>query len=140
MKTITLLGRYENLVKISAFVRQSAQEAELEGFAIYSVESAVEEACVNIIEHAYGGEGRGDIECSCEVNDSGLVVCLRDHGKPFKPETVPEPNVHTSLKKRQSHGLGLFIMRKWMDEVKFDFSPVKGNLLTMVKYKERKAG
>ena len=140
MKTITLLGRYENLVKIGEFVRQAAQEAELDGFAIYSVETAVEEACTNIIEHAYGGEGRGDIECSCEVIDSGLVVSLRDHGKPFNPEAVHDPNVHSSLKKRQSHGLGLFIMRKWMDEVKFDFSLEKGNLLTMIKHKEKKAG
>lgn len=139
MKTITLQGRYENLVKISEFVRQAAQEADLDGFAIYSVETAVEEACANIIEHAYGGEGRGDIECSCEVNETGLVVCLRDRGKPFKPETVHEPNIHSSLKKRQSHGLGLYIMRKWMDEVKFDFSPEKGNVLTMVKHKEKKA-
>ena len=140
MKKITLSGRYKNLVKISEFVRQAAQEAKLDGFAIYSVETAVEEACANIIEHAYDGEGRGDIECSCEVNDSGLVVCLHDHGKPFNPETVHEPNLHVSLKKRKSHGLGLFIMRQWMDEVKFDFSPDRGNLLTMVKYKERKAG
>jgi serine/threonine-protein kinase RsbW len=140
MKTITLLGRYENLVKISEFVRQAAQEADLDGFAIYSVETAVEEACANIIEHAYGGEGRGDIECSCEVTDSGLVVSLRDHGKPFRPETVRDPNVHASLKKRQSHGLGLFIMRKWMDEVNFEFSPEAGNVLTMVKYKEKKPG
>lgn len=139
MKTITLQGRYENLVKIADFVRQAAQEANLDGFQIYSVETAVEEACANIIEHAYGGEGNGDIECSCETNETGLVVCLRDNGKPFKPETVHDPNIRSSLKKRQSHGLGLYIMRKWMDEVNFDFSPEKGNVLRMVKHKEKKA-
>ena len=59
MKSITVPGRYENLVKLSEFARQAAQEAGLDSFAIYSVETAVEEACTNIIEHAYGGEGRG---------------------------------------------------------------------------------
>lgn len=138
MKTLTLPGRYENLVKISEFIRDAAQEAGLDNFATYSVETAVEEACSNIIEHAYGGEGRGDIECCCSVEESGLVIQLRDHGKPFKPEAVRTPDTHAPLKKRQSHGLGIFIMRKWMDEVRFEFDPQTGNLLTMVKHKEPK--
>ena len=139
MKTITVPGRYENLVKLSEFVRQSAQEAGLESFAIYSVETAVDEACANIIEHAYGGEGQGEIECCCEVEETGLIVRLKDHGKPFNPETVHDPNTRAPLKKRNSHGLGLFIMRKWMDDVRFEFNPETGNVLTMVKHKEKKA-
>jgi serine/threonine-protein kinase RsbW len=140
MKTITLPGRYENLVKISEFVRLAAQEAGLDSFAIYSVETAVEEACSNIIEHAYGGEGRGDIECACLIDSSGLTVRLQDHGKPFKPESVRDPDVSAPLKKRPAHGLGLFIMRKWMDDVQFEFSPESGNVLTMLKRKGKKNG
>lgn len=138
MKTITVPGLYENLAKVTEFVRQSAQEAGLESFAIYSVEAAVDEACANIIEHAYGGEGKGEIECTCEVKDTGLVVRIKDHGKPFRPETVRDPNIHAPLKKRHSHGLGLYIMRKWMDDIHFDFHPDTGNILTMVKLKEKR--
>jgi serine/threonine-protein kinase RsbW len=138
MKTIILPGRYENLVKISEFIRQAAQDAGLDSFAVYSVETAVEEACSNIIEHAYGGEGHGDIECRCSDEATELVIQLRDHGKPFKPESVRDPNIHAPLKKRPSHGLGIFIMRKWMDDVRFEFSPETGNLLTMTKHKEHK--
>jgi serine/threonine-protein kinase RsbW len=138
MKTIILSGRYENLAKISEFIRQAAQDAGLDSFAVYSVETAVDEACSNIIEHAYGGEGRGDIECSCSVEEAGLVIQLRDHGKPFKPESIHEPDIHAPLKKRPSHGLGIYIMRKWMDDVRFEFSPETGNLVTLVKHTERK--
>ena len=138
MKTITLPGRYENLVIIAEFVRQAAQEAGLDSFAIYSVETAVEEACSNIIEHAYEGEDRGNIECSCSSDVTGLTICLMDNGKPFKPETVRNPDVKAPLKKRPSHGLGLFIMRKWMDDVQFTVKPNGGNVLTMVKRKEKK--
>jgi len=138
MKTITLPGRYENLVKISEFIRQAAQDAGLDSFAVYSVETAVDEACSNIIEHAYGGEGHGDIECSCSVEAAGLVIRLRDHGKPFKPQNIHAPDIHAPLKKRPSHGLGIYIMRKWMDDVRFEFSPETGNLVTMIKHLERK--
>jgi serine/threonine-protein kinase RsbW len=137
---LTVPGRYENLVKISAYVRQAAQEAGLDGFAVYSVETAVEEACSNIIEHAYGGEDRGEIECTCCVDEAGLTIRLRDHGKPFSPEKVPSPDVRAPLKKRQAHGLGLYIIRKWMDDVQFEFTPGCGNQLTMVKHKEKKTG
>jgi serine/threonine-protein kinase RsbW len=138
MKTILLPGRYENLAQICDFVRQAAEDAGLESFAVYSVETAVEEACTNIIEHAYGGEGRGDIECSCQADDAGLVVRLRDTGKPFNPDSVREPDIHAPLKKRKDHGLGIFIMRKWMDDVQFEFTPGKGNILVMTKRKGKK--
>jgi serine/threonine-protein kinase RsbW len=138
MKTITVPGRYENLVKLSEFVRQAAQEAGLDGFAVYSVETAVEEACSNIIDHAYGGEGNGEIECCCTVEDTGLTIQLRDNGKPFNPDLIRDPNTSAPLKQRQSHGLGLFIMRKWMDDVRFEFTRESGNVLTMVKHKEKK--
>jgi len=138
MKTITLPGRYENLAKILEFIRLAAQDAGLDSFAVYSVETAVDEACSNIIEHAYGGEGRGDIECSYSVEAAGLVIQLRDHGKPFKPQNIQEPDINAPLKKRPSHGLGIYIMRKWMDDVRFEFSPETGNLVTMIKHMERK--
>ncbi len=139
MKKITIAGRYENLVKLADFVRQIAQEAGLDNFAVYSVETAVEEACTNIIEHAYGGEGKGKIECTCMVAENGLTIQLKDKGQPFNPDKIYDPDTKASLYKRESHGLGLFIMRKWMDDVRFEFNPESGNTLTMVKYKELKS-
>ncbi|GAB4537387.1 MAG: hypothetical protein Kow0063_24100 [Anaerolineae bacterium] len=104
--------------------------------AIYAVEMAVDEACTNIIEHAYGGEGRGDIECTCEVNCDKLVVTLRDYGRSFNPSSVPEPDIQAALEDRQEGGLGVYLIRKLMDEVHFEFTPDAGNILTMVKRKE----
>ena len=140
MNTLTLPGRYENLVQIAQFVRQAAESAGFDDFALYSIETAVEEACANIIEHAYGGEDKGDIQVDCQVDENGLTVRLHDHGKPFKPAAVQTPDVKAPLKKRQAHGLGLYMMRKWMDEVDFQFTPEQGNVLTMLKRKEIKAG
>ncbi len=137
MTTLVVPGRYENLEKISEFVRQAAQKAGLDDFGVYQVQTAVDEACTNIIEHAYGKEGLGDIECTCEVKPDELTVVLRDWGKPFNPQKIRPPNLKAPLKKRNSHGLGLYFIQQWMDEIYFQFTGETGNLLTMVKRKER---
>lgn len=138
MKSETFPGRYESLAKIGEFVREAAQSAGLDDFAVYAVETAVDEACSNIIEHAYGGENKGVISCGVEITTDGLLVRLIDHGKPFKPEKIPSPHIKNPLKHRHAHGLGLYIMRKWMDEVDFQFNSESGNTLTMVKLREKK--
>jgi serine/threonine-protein kinase RsbW len=135
-QTMIFPGRFDSLVKISAFVARAARVAGLGPSAAYAVQMAVDEACTNIIEHAYGGEGLGDIECTCRVDSYGLTLALRDHGHPFDPSRVPEPDINASLEQRREGGLGLYLMRKLMDEVHFEFDPDCGNVLTMVKRKE----
>ena len=129
-------GRFESLSRISKFVVGAAGAAGLGEEAVYAVEMAVDEACTNIIEHAYGGEGRGDIECTCRINQDKLTVVLRDYGSPFDPSSVPEPNVNAALEDRDEGGLGLYLIRRLMDEVHFEFTLDSGNVLTMVKHKE----
>jgi len=135
-QTLTFPGRFDSLAAISEFVVRAAEAAGLDAHAIYAVQMAVDEACSNIIEHAYGGEGHGTIECTCRIKDDELTVTLRDHGRPFDPTSVPEPDLHASLEERSGGGLGLYFMRQLMDEVHFEFTPDPGNVLTMVKRKE----
>jgi anti-sigma regulatory factor (Ser/Thr protein kinase) len=63
-------------------------------------------------------------------------VALRDYGHPFDPSRVPEPDINAGLEERKAGGLGLYLIRKLMDEVHFEFTPDSGNVLTMVKHKE----
>lgn len=140
MRTLSISGRLENLAKIREFVVEAAKSAGFDELDVYAVELAVDEACANIIEHAYGGEGIGDIHCTCLVTEDGLTILLKDHGKPFDPESVPEPNLHAPIEELQPGGAGLFLMRKMMDEVEFRFDPVKGNVLKLVKRKHKSEG
>ncbi len=126
-------GRYDSLAQIGEFIRGIAQKAGLGNFAAYTVEMAVDEACSNIIEHAYGGEDRGEITCTCKVNTQGLTIELDDYGKPFNPEDIADPDVSGDLEDRPSHGLGLFFIRQWMDEVEFEFKENHGNHLVLFK-------
>ena len=138
-QTLTFPGRFEGLAAISEFVTRAAVDAGLDARDIYAVQLAVDEACSNIIEHAYGGEGRGSIECTCRVNDVGLTVILRDRGRSFDPDLVSEPNKFPELDDDDctGGGLGLYFMRQLMDEVDFTFTPGSGNQLTMVKRRTR---
>lgn len=129
-------AQYESLAAIDEFVAGAAEQASFDDCAAYQVRLAVDEACSNIIEHAYGGEGLGVIECTYHVQNDLITVVLRDHGEPFDPQSVPEPNLSTDLGERNGGGLGLYLIRKIMDEVQFDFGPGGGNVLTMVKHKE----
>jgi len=110
----------------------AAREAGLSDADVYSVQLAVDEACANIIEHAYGGEGNGDIECTCSVRDDRLIVLLSDTGCPFDPRGVPSPNLTAELENRETGGLGVYLMTRMMDEVHFERDGVT-NTLTMVK-------
>jgi serine/threonine-protein kinase RsbW len=93
----------------------------------------VDEACTNIIEHAYGGDGKGEIHCTCEILANGLKVVLRDNGRSFNPDNVPAPKPKARLKEVKARGAGLYLIRKMMDEVTFEFSKEDGNRLTLIK-------
>lgn len=135
MPTLLFPSRYDRLVEISNFVVTSARDAGLKDSQIYGVQLAVDEACSNIIEHAYGGKNSGKIQVTCEVDEGELRVILQDRGVQFNPEQIPGLKNDTPLSKVKSRGAGLFLIRKMMDEVYFDFSSETGNTLTMVKKK-----
>ncbi len=124
-----------SLDKITRQVVQEAKNAGLSDRAQYDVEVAIDEACANIIEHSYGGEVGGEIECICQILPDGLKIVLHDTGCFFDPNSVPEPDLKAPLDQRKEGGLGLFFMRKLMDEVIFDPCQGQGTLLTMIKRK-----
>lgn len=136
MVTEKFPSRFESLAGIRKFVFRAAKDAGFNEKEIYAVELAVDEACANIIEHAYGGVGLGEIECTCNVINGGLEIIIKDDGKPFDPDAVPPPDFSVDLEDLQPRGAGLFIIRNLMDDVSFTFSKNKGNVLRMVKLKQ----
>ena len=137
-QTAIFPGRFDSLEKISTLVIQAATKAGFDEMAVYSIQTAVDEACSNIIDHAYGGESNRPIECTCEDNADSFKVVLRDFGKSFQPDSVPNPDLESDLEERKERGLGLYFMRQLMDDVEFKFSPKHGNILTMIKWKAKK--
>lgn len=133
MKSLTFPGSYSSLEKIGEFVTQAAKSIGFDGVELYKIETAVDEACSNIIEHAYGPENFGEIAISILTEPKKITIVLTDYGEPFNPEYVKQPNLNTDLKKRDDHGLGIYMMKQWMDVVNFAIFDHK-NILTLIKY------
>ncbi len=125
-------SRLERLSTISEFVEKAARQCGLDDHQIYDVQMAVDEACSNVIEHAYEGKPNGKIEIVCEKQNDEFIVTIRDTGKPFDPTRVAPPKIKGPISERDIGGLGLFFIYQLMDRVNFDFSKT-GNRLTMVK-------
>ena len=133
MSKITFDANFDNLDEIREFVGEVARQGGFSDKEIYSIQLAADEASSNIIEHAYASVGGGKIEIDCSISDTELKIIMRDHGKSFDPSSVPEPNINADLSERKIGGLGMYLMRKLMDEVSYESSSNAGNVLTMIK-------
>jgi anti-sigma regulatory factor (Ser/Thr protein kinase) len=122
-------ARLESLSTISDFIFSAAMQSDIKQ-DINKMQLAVDEACTNIMKHAYSSQG-GLITIYFERNDNTVVITIRDHGKPFDPSVVPPPDLEAGVEKRQVGKLGLHFIRELMDEVNYDFDPEEGNTLVM---------
>lgn len=132
MATLSLFADVSELATIREFVAQAGRDLGLDERRIYDLQLAVDEACANVVQHGYGGQG-GEIEITVERDEEEVRVTLRDWGTSFDPQAVPAPDVTASLEQRRLGGLGLFLINQVMDDVSFEFDAESGNVLTMVK-------
>jgi anti-sigma regulatory factor (Ser/Thr protein kinase) len=134
MQTARFDAKFEFLDEIREFVGAVARAGGFSEREVYNIQLATDEAASNIIEHAYQGIRGGSIEISCEVKNDVMTIILVDHGKPFDPSEIPAPDLTSDLSERKIGGLGIFLMRKLMDEVHYKAEPQKSrNTLTMIK-------
>jgi serine/threonine-protein kinase RsbW len=134
---LTIPSDLNNLARIGEFISDTARRLGLNDDEAFAVEMSVDEACANVMTHAYCGEPDGPIEIECHLEGDRFVVTIRDQGEPFDPDCVPCPDTTCALEKREIGGLGIHFMRALMDEVTFNFSTREGNTLTMTKAKSR---
>jgi len=134
-RCLSVSGQFEQLMQIAEFVTQAAREAGLTDDDVFHVEMAVDEACSNIIEHAYADRS-GDIDLICTSSKPGAFeITIHDSGRSFNPDGVAAPplDVPADVDDLNEGGLGLYFMRKLMDEVRFEMVAGQGNTLTMTK-------
>ena len=135
MKTVQFAAKFEYLDEIREFVGTIARDAGFGDKDVYNIQLATDEAASNIIEHAYEKITDGVLELSCGVHNGLITIVLIDHGESFDPSEIPLPDLKADLSARKIGGLGIFLMRKLMDEVHYEAKPNKSNVLTMSKRK-----
>jgi anti-sigma regulatory factor (Ser/Thr protein kinase) len=133
MHTAIFQAKFENLDSIREFVGDGAKASGFNESGIYAIQLAADEACSNIIEHAYGNDESGLLECSYNFDGDFLTLTFKDYGCFFDPTTVPDPDLTSSLEERQIGGLGMFLIRNLMDDVQYESQGKSGNVLTLKK-------
>lgn len=135
MQTVKFPAKFEFLDEIREYVGNIARESGFGDKDIYNIQLATDEAASNIIEHAYENRSDGVLELSCGVQGDTIKIILTDYGESFDPSEIPLPDLKSDLADRKIGGLGIFLMRKLMDEVHYESRPDKSNILTMIKRK-----
>ncbi len=130
-RELALNATMADMPAILSFVETACLDAAVDPTLLFDLQLAVEEACSNVIEHAYCGRG-GHLRVRFEIANGDVVITLHDQGRAFDPERVAAPNTTQPLSKRPVGGLGLHLMRNLMDEVRFAFAPGH-NTLVMIK-------
>jgi serine/threonine-protein kinase RsbW len=115
--TVPSSTRY--LEDVRDFVTGHAAEAGFSPDVIEQLKIAVDEACTNVIKHAYKGDGEKVIDLAVIITNDKFVIRLRDRGVSFSPTDYEEPNLIELAKRRRSGGLGVHIMNRLMDRVEY---------------------
>ncbi len=120
-----------DLPRIIEFVVRWLQDKGL-GMYRFAFETAVDEASTNVMKYAYDGNS-GYFEISCSLRNDEVIIKIKDHGKSFDPNSAPLPDVKADLDSRMIGGLGIYMMKKMMDEVSHSYDAGAGNVLTLRK-------
>ena len=133
---ISVVSDYAELNRVREFVSSRALSFGFSPEDTNKIALAVDEACSNIIRHAYNKDKRRRITVSVEVQGKQFSIRIYDNGEPFDPQMVPKQNMKKYMKTYQKGGLGLHLMRLVMDDISyFPADKYNGhNLLLLHKY------
>jgi anti-sigma regulatory factor (Ser/Thr protein kinase) len=115
---VRLPATLESLEGFRTLVSSYARGHGLDPGAVSAIELALEEALVNIARYAYRGEP-GEVEVGCRAEGDRLLLDILDWGEPFDPLAAPEPERTGGIEARQVGGLGIHLMKRVMDEVRY---------------------
>lgn len=132
-RKLNVKSKTENLSEIRDFVSNAAKDFGFNQSAIENIILAVDEACTNIIKHAYKYNAEGEIVITIHFKDSKFSIEIKDYGNTFEPDSVPAPDLKKYYEQHRVGGLGMYLMKTLMDEVQYDSVPGKYNKVRLSK-------
>jgi serine/threonine-protein kinase RsbW len=134
---IELPAKLENLGKWMHAVSECAREQGFDQKKIGKIELALEEALVNICNYSYP-QKPGNAQISCKQNNSRFIIEIIDSGIPFDMTSLPLPDLPSSVEERKIGGLGIFLIKKMVDEVRYRREGSLNILSLIIKREEEK--
>ena len=130
---LTLKAEINEIPRVSAALEQLMQVHSFSDEEILDTQLAVEEAVTNVIMHGYEGHA-GEIHLLCHASRGIIEVQIEDTAPPFNPLSIPDPDFTADVQDRRLGGLGIFLIRRVMDDVMYRNDRGK-NILVLIKRK-----
>lgn len=133
MKELTITATVENIETVTEFVNEQLEALECPMKAQMQIDIAIDELFGNIAHYAYNPDV-GDATVRVEVTEEPLAVIITfiDNGMPYDPLNNADPDITLSAEERQLGGLGIYMVKKTMDRVSYEYRDGQ-NILTIQK-------
>ncbi len=133
MKELDIEAVKDNITEVLGFIDEQLESTGCSPKTLMQIDLAAEEIFVNIAEYAYDPEtGPATVRVEVKPDGSAVIITFIDHGVPYDPLAKEDPDVTLSAAERKIGGLGIFLVKKNMDNIKYEY--VNGsNILTIIK-------
>ena len=128
MKKVNLVPTLDKLPEAVAFFEDTLSGADVPMKVIARVNVAVDEIFSNIARYS----GATSVTLGCALADGRVTLRFSDNGRPYDPTGKPDPDTTLSAEERDIGGLGIFMVKKTMDDVSYEYTDGL-NILTLVK-------
>lgn len=131
---ITVPATIENVEKVTDFVNAELDKLACPSKAKAEIDIAIDELFSNIANYAYNPEiGKATVKFEVQNNPQAVVITFMDNGKPFDPLLREDPNIKLAAEDRDIGGLGIFMVKKTMDSVEYEYKD-NHNILKIKKH------
>ncbi len=129
---MTVEATLENIPVVTDFVDQRLEKLDCPAKAKMQIDVAIDELFSNIARYAYDPSGPATVRVDVDQEPLAVRITFIDHGKPYDPLAKADPDVTLSAEERQIGGLGIFMVKKSMDDVRYQYKDGQ-NILTVEK-------
>ncbi len=136
-RTLHIESRTERLIAVREFVSNAAREFGFNEEDIGKIALAVDEACTNVIKHAYRYDPNKEITVTIRRKNGAFEVSILDSGAGFDAGRIPTPNMKEYLTHYRRGGLGIYLMKSLMDKVEYGNGPGQRNEVRLTKHLSR---
>ena len=124
----------ENLHLIRDFIIKIAEKAGFDEPNQEQIALAVDEACTNVIKHAYKFDSRRLIDIQINLDPRKMMITITDKGSGFDVAKIKDPDLKRFVRESRHGGLGIYLIKTLMDDVKYEFNPGIRNQVQLTKY------
>ena len=128
MKRISIAPSLESIDKVTAFLEQCLENQDVPVKAISQINIAADEIFSNIARYS----GATTVSVGCETKNNQAIIRFADNGRPYDPTEKADPDITLSAEQRDIGGLGIFMVKKTMDEIVYEYED-GFNILTIRK-------